>query len=161
MEQTTDFLLKMTLDAWLLQLKRANTLLESLPDSLLAEQVAPGRNTGLYLFGHLTAVHDAMLPLLMLGDKLYPELEELFIKNPDRSGLLQPSPEEIRLYWNTVHTALNKGLAQLSQGAWLERHAAVSEEDFAKEPHRNKLSVLISRTSHIAYHLGQLRFLKA
>lgn len=161
MEHKTDFLLKMTLDAWLLQLKRANTLFESLPNALLQEQVAPDRNTGLYLFGHLTAVHDAMLPLMMLGDKLYPELEEIFIKNPDRSGLKQPSPDEIRLYWNTVHTTLNKGLAQLSQEEWFGRHAAVSEEDFEKEPHRNRLSILISRTSHIAYHMGQLRFLKA
>jgi hypothetical protein len=160
MEHKTDFLLKMTLDAWLLQLKRANTLLETLPDTSLPEQVAPGRNTGLYLFGHLTAVHDAMLPLMMLGDKLYPELEEIFIKNPDRSGLKQPFPDEIKLYWNTVNTDLNKGLSQLRQEEWFERHSAVSEEDFEKEPHRNKLSILISRTSHIAYHLGQLRFLK-
>jgi hypothetical protein len=26
----------------------------------------------------------------------------------------------------------------------------------AKEPTRNKLSVLLNRTSHVAYHLGQL-----
>jgi hypothetical protein len=43
---------------------------------------------------------------------------------------------------------------------WLEKHTSVSDEDFAKEPHRNKLSVLISRTNHLANHIGQLLFLK-
>ena len=35
-----------------------------------------------------------------------------------------------------------------------------TDEDFAKEPARNKLSVLLNRTNHLAYHLGQLRLLK-
>jgi hypothetical protein len=43
---------------------------------------------------------------------------------------------------------------------WLGRHTAVSEEDFQKEKHRNKLNVLISRTNHAGYHLGQLVYLK-
>jgi hypothetical protein len=36
----------------------------------------------------------------------------------------------------------------------------MTEEDFEKEPGRNKLSVLINRTNHMAYHLGQLVLLK-
>jgi hypothetical protein len=36
----------------------------------------------------------------------------------------------------------------------------VSPEDFAKEPHRNRLNVLISRTNHMANHIGQLLLLK-
>ena len=32
----------------------------------------------------------------------------------------------------------------------------VSDEDFAREPHRNKLNVLISQTNHLSYHPGQL-----
>jgi hypothetical protein len=48
----------------------------------------------------------------------------------------------------------------LSTEQWFQRHTAVSEVDFEKEPHRNKLNVLLSRTSHIAYHLGQLVLLK-
>ena len=31
----------------------------------------------------------------------------------------------------------------------------VSVDDFAANPLRNRLSVLISRTAHVAYHLGQ------
>jgi hypothetical protein len=36
----------------------------------------------------------------------------------------------------------------------------ISEQDFAKEPMRNKLNVLINRTNHLAYHYGQLRLIK-
>jgi len=43
---------------------------------------------------------------------------------------------------------------------WFTRHTSVSEEDFIKEPHRNKLNVLITRATHQSYHLGQLIYLK-
>ena len=48
----------------------------------------------------------------------------------------------------------------LTTAQWFEKHTAVSEEDFTKEPHRNKLSVVLSRTNHLAYHVGQLALLK-
>ena len=31
----------------------------------------------------------------------------------------------------------------------------VSEEDFEREPHRNRFGVLLGRTAHLAYHMGQ------
>jgi hypothetical protein len=42
---------------------------------------------------------------------------------------------------------------------WFNKHTAVSAEDFAKEPHRNKLNVIVNRTNHTSYHLGQLVYL--
>ena len=36
----------------------------------------------------------------------------------------------------------------------------VSAEDFAKEPHRNKLNLIINRTNHQNTHYGQLIYLK-
>ncbi len=38
--------------------------------------------------------------------------------------------------------------------------AAVTAEDFAREPHRNKLNIVLNRTGHVSYHLGQLVLLK-
>jgi hypothetical protein len=38
---------------------------------------------------------------------------------------------------------------------WVQRHSAVSEEDFAKDASRNRFAVLRSRTNHLSYHLGQ------
>lgn len=42
---------------------------------------------------------------------------------------------------------------------WFMRHTAISEENFASEPHRNKLNIVMNRTSHLSYHLGQLVYL--
>ena len=36
-----------------------------------------------------------------------------------------------------------------------QRHAVVSEEDFARDPSRNRFAVLLSRTNHLSSHLGQ------
>jgi hypothetical protein len=35
---------------------------------------------------------------------------------------------------------------------------SVSEEDFAKDASRNRFAVLLSRTNHLSYHLGQAVF---
>jgi hypothetical protein len=35
------------------------------------------------------------------------------------------------------------------------RPAAVSDEDFAKDPTRNRLAIVMNRTSHASYHSGQ------
>jgi hypothetical protein len=59
-----------------------------------------------------------------------------------------------------VNEALQQNFAAMQPQDWFQKHTAVSDEDFAKEPHRNKMNVLISRTIHQAYHVGQLAFLK-
>ena len=151
---------KQLLDAWNGQLNRASKLFNELTDEQIQKEVAPGRNTGTYLLGHLVAVHDALFPLLGVGDKLYPQLEETFIKNPDKSGLETPSVKELKNYWNEVNKGLENHFNKFTADEWLQKHTAVSAEDFLKEPHRNRLNVLISRTNHLAYHLGQLAFLK-
>lgn len=160
MENQSDFIIKLTYDAWLVQINYASKLIDGLTDEELVQQVAPGRNTGVYLLGHLAAVHDAMIPLLGIGDRLHPELEEIFIKNPDSAGLAKPSVAELRSGWTQVNKYLNARLTALSATDWLGKHASVSAEDFVTQPYRNKLNVLLSRTGHLANHIGQLLFLK-
>jgi hypothetical protein len=157
---TQELLIKMCLNAWDLQVKRTEKVINDLTDEELLQEVAPGRNRGIYLLGHLIAVHDAMLPLFGLGEKLYPELEEPFIKNPDMRGIKMPSIRELREYWPVIHGRLSAAFSALTPEQWLQRHTAMTDEDLAKEPTRNKLSVLMARTSHVAYHLGQIIFIK-
>jgi DinB superfamily len=148
--------IKNATDLWFKQISRVSALFDACTDAQLATEIAPGRNSGYYLLGHLTAVHDAMLPLLRISDRLYPELEEPFIKNPDRSGVARPDLATVRNQWTTVTAALNKGMAAFSFDEWMERHASISAEDFTKEPHRNRFSVLLSRIAHLTEHIGQL-----
>lgn len=160
MSDQKQLMVKLVLDAWNMHLVRTGKLLDQLTDEQLQQEVAPGRNTGTYLLGHLVAVHDALFLLLGTGEKLYPQLEEVFIKQPDKSGSEKPAVNELRNYWNEVNNKLAGDFTKFSADEWLQKHTAVSEEDFAKEPHRNRLNVLISRTNHLAYHFGQLAFLK-
>ena len=165
METTTvqsdkELFIKIVVSNWELQNKRLNGLLDKLSDEQVAAEVSPNRNSGVYLLGHLIAVNDAMIPLLGLGDKLYPELENIFIKNSDKSGLEKPSLAQLKEYWNQVNITLSNYFAGMQPEDWFTAHTAISSEDFAREPHRNKLNILLNRTNHEAYHLGQLIFLK-
>jgi hypothetical protein len=71
-------------------------------------EIAPGRNRLLYLWGHLTAIHDAMLPLLGIGERLHPEFDVAFVSNPDKSHAAIPSHEQVRQAWKTVNGELSK-----------------------------------------------------
>jgi len=155
-----ELFIKMVLSAWDTQNNTLNQLLDSLTDEQLSKEIAPGRNTGVYLLGHLTAISDAMLPLLGFGEKLYPQLENVFINNPDKAGLPKPSIAELKNCLIDVNKKLSECMQATSPVEWFSRHMAISEEDYVKEPHRNKLNVIINRTNHMANHLGQMLLLK-
>ncbi|HYV92374.1 MAG TPA: DinB family protein [Chitinophagales bacterium] len=157
---TTQIMVKMVLDAWHSKIKEANDILDQLTDEQLQNEVAPDRNRGIYLLGHLTATHDGMLPVLSFGERLYPQLDEIFIDNPDKSITPIPSANELRSYWKNINSILADHFNKLPVAAWFEKHNSVSAEDFIKQPHRNKLNVIIPRTNHLSYHTGQLVFLK-
>jgi hypothetical protein len=159
MQTQNELFVKMALDLWNVYLNRTTKVAESLTDEKLQSEVSPGRNSGIYLLGHLATVHDGMLPLLGFGDKLYPELENIFLKNPDKSGIPKPSIKQVRAYWKTINETLAAHFAKMSTDDWFTKHTAVSEEDFKKEPHRNKLNLLMNRTNHLSGHYGQMIFL--
>src|SRR5262249_44612829 len=98
----TELFIKMVLAAWDTHLSRVNKLMDSLTDEEMMEPVAPGRNTGLYLLGHLTAVHDGIIPLFGLGEKLHPELEGPYIKEADQPGSHAWSLADLKKYWQEV-----------------------------------------------------------
>jgi len=143
------------LKTWNTQIDRADKLFGGFSSEEILREIAPGRNRLLYLWGHLTAVHDAMLPLLSLGERLHPEFDVAFVSNPDKSRPDIPSHEQVRLAWNIVNAKLRKGFETMSWSEWLQKHSAVSEEDFAKDASRNRFAILLSRTNHLSYHLGQ------
>ncbi|MES2704017.1 MAG: DinB family protein [Bacteroidota bacterium] len=151
---------KIALDNWNTTVANTNKLLNELTDAQVGNDVAPGRNSGTYLLGHLTAVHDRMLPLLGFEEQVHPHFNDVFLTSPDKSGKEMPSIAELRGHWNDTNARLDTHFKSLQPIQWFERHTSVSIADFAKEPHRNRLGVLISRTNHLANHLGQMVFLK-
>ena len=152
--------IKMTLDRWYGSIASLDKFLNAISDEQLQKEVAPGKNRGIYLLGHLVAVHDDMLILLNLGEKQYPQLTGPFINLADKVVTVLPTTAELRDYWTRQNELLRSKFDQLTPDQWFEKHTAVSVEDFAKEPHRNKLNIIISRTSHLQYHTGQIALLK-
>jgi hypothetical protein len=142
-------------NSWKLNVERADRLFSPLTEEQLLKEVAPGKNRLIYLWGHLTAVHDRMLPMLVSGPRLHPEYDALFLTSPDKAAPALPSAKEIKKAWDEVNGTLLAGFESFSAAEWLQKHASVSEEDFAKDPLRNRFSVLLNRTTHISFHLGQ------
>ena len=155
-----ELLITTAVNSWKLVTSRIDQAIASYSDADLQREVAPGKNRIFYLVGHLTAVHDRLFPMLFLGDRLHPELDEDFISNPDRTSPDKISPAALKHAWSEVNTKLTADIEKLRPEEWLQRHNAVSEEDFAKEPLRNRLAVLLSRTNHASFHMGQVVLVK-
>lgn len=155
-----EVMVKMVLDAWNKQVSDANKLFDSLSDEQMMREVAPGRNRGVYLLGHLAAVNDKMLPLLGFGAAKYPKIYEDFVTKADRAVAEIASASELRKLWTSSCEELSKHFKNETAESWFGKHTSASPEDFAKEPHRNKLNVVLGRTGHLQNHLGQLVFLK-
>lgn len=150
----------MAMLAWESQNGKTTRLLNTLTDEQMLSEISPGRNRGIYLLGHLVAINDELQVILGLGDPSFPSYEDIFLEKPDKSGVEMPDLKTLRENWNQTTQRLKDQFKKLSPADWFSRHTAVSEEDFLKEPHRNKLNVLISRTNHEAYHQGQLALLQ-
>ncbi|MEP6832177.1 MAG: DinB family protein [Gemmatimonas sp.] len=146
---------KAALNSWNSNLNAIDALFASFSDEGLNVEIAPGKNRLIYLMGHLAAVHDRMLPLLGFGERAHAELDAPFLSAKDREAAT-PSTAEVRRVWGEINATLNSAMAALPAADWLQKHTTVSDEDFAKEPHRNRYSVLLSRTNHLWYHYGQM-----
>src|SRR5437016_13509948 len=142
---------------WRLNVDRAGKLFGNLSQEQLLQEVAPEKNRLIYLWGHLTAFNDALIPLLGFGSRIHPELDLMFVSNPDRTVPTILLGEGLKIIWQETSQILWTGFSKLSVADWLQDHGAVAEEDFLQEPQRNRFAMLLARTAHIAYHLGQAK----
>lgn len=150
----------MALHAWNVQVKNASKLFDSLSDEQLLEQVAPGRNRVVYLLGHLIAVNDTMIGLFGLGERMYAHLDDHYERSPDNISLNTPGIAELREDWNNLNRQLSAYFAAMTPEDWFSKHTKMSDEDFRNQPSRNKMSVLLNRTNHLAHHIGQIALVR-
>jgi uncharacterized damage-inducible protein DinB len=145
---------------WDLQNKRIQKIIDTISDENYQKPILDNRNSPSWILGHLAEADDALLELLGIGKRLHPDLTAIYHheRGSNQSGHLNKS--DISQKWNAISIELNKAFRSWNEAEWLSRHTAVSEEDFKKEPHRNKLNVLLSRITHKASHLGQLSMQK-
>ena len=149
-------MIQSALSNWNLTINRLNKFFGALSTEDFFQAIAPDKNRIVYVLGHLAAVHDRTLEILGVSKRLHPELDAAFITNPDRTIEPVPSGAELLQLWNEINSCLYSGMLAFSPAQWVGRHQAVSEEDFRKDPTRTCLTVLLNRTNHAGYHLGQL-----
>ena len=79
----------------------------------------------------------------------------MFISKPDRSVELTVTAQSLKSAWDKINQRLWAAFSEFSPADWAGRHTAVSEEEFQREPNRSKFTVLLIRTAHMSYHVGQ------
>jgi hypothetical protein len=144
------------LNCWKSVNQRVSDLIAQISEENIQNEVAPGRNRVLYIVGHLTAVSDRMFSLLGVGERRFPNLDTAYLEHPDRTVVNPLTPAELKAAWLDVTIRITGALEAFTPEEWLQKHTAVSDTDFAKEPSRNRMAVVLTRTNHISYHLGQL-----
>ena len=82
---TENALIDGALRNWHSNMDRVGKFFRSLSDDDLQKEIAPGKNRLIYIWGHLSATNDRMIPLLGFGERRYPELDLIFISQPDRA----------------------------------------------------------------------------
>ncbi len=145
--------------AWEQRIAQATRLMDSLSEWAMDTEIAPGRNKVVYVIGHLLIVHDKLIEGMELGERKHANLDALFLdaRQPDAQ---YPDTAWIKENWKEQSEFLNEKFNQMTEADWLSKHAYVRAEDFALQPERNKLNLLLSRTNHLSSHNGQLALVK-
>ena len=99
---------------WRSNVDRAGKLFGNLSQEQLLQEVAPGKNRVIYLWGHLTAFNDALIPLLGFGARIHPELDLMFVSNPDRTVPTILLGEDLKIIWQETSQILWTGFSKLS-----------------------------------------------
>lgn len=157
--EANELIIQMALSQWKTSNEKVDKIFNTISTEQFNSTITPASNTAAWILCHLTYVNDNLVTVLGLGQSAYPELKEIATTKivPQHEAI---SKDELRNIWTTVNTRLLLAFEKMSIEEWFSKHTSVSEEDFKKEPHRNKLNVLLSRTNHQAHHAGQLSLIK-
>lgn len=144
---------------WTAYNSRMQKVFDALTDENYNKPITLGGNSPSWLMGHLADTDDRLLEMFGIRQRMFPDLEKIYHheRGVNQAGHL--SKAELNARWKTILAELDNAFKNMTESDWFARHAAVTEEDFKKEPHRNKLNVMLSRVSHKASHLGQVAML--
>jgi hypothetical protein len=131
-------------------------VIDSIGDENFNQPIVANGNSPSWLLGHLADTDDKLLELFGIGKRLFPELSTIYHHERGNNQQGHLTKAELNVKWNSIVAELDNAFKNMTEADWLARHLSVTEEDFKKEPHRNKLNVFLSRVTHKASHLGQI-----
>ena len=160
MDQYKNELLKrIALQHWAATNLKIERTIESISEARYSAELAPGCSTPAWIFCHLLQVNDNMFPILGFGANLYPELHDV-MNSKEIAPHTAFELDELRQMWIHVGSKLLEHFNGMTGDQWLEKHSNISEDNFKKEPHRNKVNVVLHRLIHMSHHAGQLALIK-
>ena len=132
-----------------------NGVLSGLADEDFNLELAPGKNNGVWILGHLIVCDDDFSEYMGKDEILYPQYIELFgqhtkVQSPEK----YPSVKELRESWKKVCEKNVKVYKQITDEELKEDHALVknAEDDYFK----TKENIIMHWQLHEMYHAGQL-----
>ncbi len=136
-----------------------NQHLNSLSDDDLKNEIAPGRNTGVWTLGHLIASMDDIGLYLSNEDKEYKDYLEMFGPGSKPASLDNyPSINEMRDKWKKVNEKAKRIIGNVSDEELENDHNNKTDPtDFYK----TKKKVIDCWILHQMYHAGQLGIMSA
>ena len=133
----------------------ADWILRTLSDDDLKLEIAPGKNHGVWILGHLIASDDDFSVFMGKGDLLFPDYYEMF----GQGSKLQPVENYppiplLREQWKTIIEKNRKIYSELQDQELNEPHGRMEnpEKDFFKTKQR----IIFYWQLHQMYHAGQL-----
>ena len=149
-------LITSAVNAWKGTIERADRAVFAAQRRTATKGGGSRKNRLVYLWGHLTAVHDRMLPLLSLSERLHPEFDELFLSSPDKAVAYFQRLERLRSPGMRSIADCSPVLKASQRSVAAETRLRLRGETLQGSS-RNRFAILLSRTSHIAFHLDRLR----
>lgn len=132
----------------------ANWKLNSLSDKDLEKETAPGKNTGIWLFGHLITCEDDFALFMGKGGITYPEYQKMFGEGTKPLPAENyPSVSEMRAKWKEMLAKNKKIYDELKDEEFDEPHAELKDEN---DPCKTKEDIMIHWQVHLMYHVGQI-----
>jgi len=144
------------LNSWL-----SNTI-NKLTDEELCSTIAPNRNHGVWILGHLIESEDELAVYLGLDNWLFPEYEAMFGQGSPLLPVAQyPHVSFLRQQWQQVSARNNQLLSTFTDAQWHQPHTRIDsgnplDEDFFKTKGR----CIAIWNIHQTLHLGQLGVLR-
>ncbi|MBP9095220.1 MAG: DinB family protein [Ignavibacteria bacterium] len=131
-------------------------ILRTLSDADLKLEIAPGKNHGVWILGHLIACEDDFTLFMGKGELSLPKYQELF---GEGSKLLPvenyPPVSDLREKWNDLIRRNKKVYDNLNDIELIETQAQIEKNDFWK----TKEDIAVHWQHHLMYHAGQLGIL--
>ncbi|HRI26711.1 MAG TPA: DinB family protein [Chitinophagales bacterium] len=149
-------------DQWRIVVSWVNGTLNILTNEQLCLPIAPGKNHGIWILGHLIESEDELGVYLGKSDWLFPQYETLFGQG---STLLPthhyPTPDVLRRQWKEVCARNDQILTHFTNAEWHEPHTRIGNGNPLDDFFKTKGRCIAIWNIHQAYHAAQLALISS